>query len=75
MFWRRGNYEFNTVEDIVSHVTHMKTISGGHGLWVLRPTRVSSLKSHQIATDNQMSSSFVCWDIPFESAKICKAVC
>ena len=72
MFWRRGNYEFNTVDGIVSHVTHMRNNFCGTWFVGVTANAVSSLKAHQIDTDDQMSSSFACWDIPFESAKACK---
>ena len=73
MFWRRGNYEFNTVEGIVSHVMQMKNYFWGTWFVGVTANAVSSLNAHQIDTDDQMSSSFFCWDIPFESAKACKA--
>lgn len=73
MFWRRGNYEFNTVEGIIAHVTQMSYNFWGTWFVGITANAVSSLKAHQIDTDNQMSSTFVCWDIPFESAKLCKA--
>ena len=73
MFWRRGNYAFNTVEGIVSHVTRMKNYFYGTWFVGITANAVSSLNAHQIDTDDQMSSSFVCWDIPSESAKACKA--
>ena len=73
MFWRRGNYEFNTVEGIISHVTHMRNYFWGTWFVGVTANAVSSLNAHQIDTDNQMSQSFVCWDIPFESAQACKS--
>ena len=72
MFWRRGNYEFNTVEGIVSHVIQTKNYFWGTWFVGVTANVVSSLKAHQIDTDDQMSSSFACWDIPFASAKACK---
>lgn len=73
MFWRRGNYEFNTAEGIIAHVTQMSYNFWGTWFVGITANALSSLKAHQIDTDNQMSSTFVCWDIPFESAKLCKA--
>lgn len=73
MFWRRGNYEFNTVDGIVSDVMQMKNYFWGTWFVGVTANAVSSLKAHQIDTNDQKSESFVCWDIPFESAKACKA--
>lgn len=72
MFWRRENNAFNTAEGIISHVIQMKYNFWGTWFVGITANAVSSLKAHQIDTDDQMSSSFVCWDIPFESAKVCK---
>lgn len=71
-FWKRGNYAFNTVENIVNLVKHFGKFA--YDTWYVGITSnsVRSLKAHGINTDNQMSSEFDVWDIPFESAKACK---
>lgn len=73
MFCRRGNYEFNTVEFIVSRVKEMEGFYGGTWFVGVTANAVSSLNAHGIDTDHQGSYNFFCYDIPFESAKECKA--
>ena len=72
MFWKRGNYAFNTVEGIVEQVRHFKYFTADTWFVGITANSVQSLQAHGINTDNQMSLSFACWDIPFESAKACK---
>ena len=72
MFWRRGNYAFNTVEGIVGYVTDMKYFMNGTWFVGITANAVKSLNAHRIDTDDQKSYSFGCWDIPFASAKACK---
>lgn len=73
MFWRRGNYEYNTVEGIVEHITGgMGYVAQGTWFVGVTANAVQSLNAHRIDTEDQQARNFVCWDIPFASAKACK---
>lgn len=56
MIWRRGNYDYNTVELIVEQVERVHLFSGGTWFVGVTANYVKSLNAHRINTDAQGSS-------------------
>lgn len=69
-FWRRGNYEANTIEMITNQIRWWAMFRSG--LWYVGLTAnpVQSLQAHHISIYEK--NSFHCWDIPQKDGAACK---
>ncbi len=70
-FWRRGNYDLNTIDMIMRHLVVAKEYK--IGVWYVGITAnpIQSLAAHGI--DIYARNTFECWDFPHENIAECKA--
>ena len=61
-FWRRGNYEANTIEMITNHIRWWAMFQSGTWYVGLTANPVQSLEAHHISIYEK--NFFHCWDIP-----------
>ena len=69
-FWRRGNYEANTIEMITNHIRWWAMFQSGTWYVGLTANPVQSLEAHHISIYEK--NFFHCWDIPQKDGISCK---